>query len=228
MSRALFVAVPLIGFAFALAFFERYSGATHSAQATSAPKASNAAAVYDDSTSRKRGAESIQVKDGTSEIVLPAKLPGAAKDVVVSNPGVLVAVSRFYRLLQSSDLKAKDVVCPPFNLDGRKVLATENEIQAFFDKARESSLKEGRTNTPLQATLLPPGNTWEEAQRWLAPLVTGDRAKALFDHASSHGGWLVLVLVARSKGEKHIYEHTLIAVTNGESEDKARVIGFMD
>lgn len=179
-------------------------------------------------STRRRAPCTIQVKEGSPEVTLPAVLPGPKPDVVISNPGVLVAVSRFYALLQSKELKAGDVTRPPFSLDGRTMLKDEKEIQSFIDKVRDTSLKEGRTNTIVQATLLPHGNTWEEAQRWLAPAVAGQRSKALFDHASQHNGWLVLVLIARSKGDKHVYEHTLIAVTNAESEQTARVIGFMD
>ncbi|MCB9933529.1 MAG: hypothetical protein H6841_08920 [Planctomycetes bacterium] len=168
------------------------------------------------------------VGDGSPKIELPKVLPGATQGAVMSNPGACLAVSRFYRLLQDKDLKAVDVTATPFQLDGRKVLSDDTEVQAFIDKARDGSLREGRTNTVMQMTFLPAGNTWEEAQRWLAPTMTGDRARALFDHAEAHKAWLVLVLLARTKGDAHTYEHTLIAVTDVESEAKARVIGFMD
>ncbi len=166
--------------------------------------------------------------DGSPRLELPKVIPGSSQGVVFSNPGASVAVSRFYRLLQDKELKASNVISAPFQLDGRKELTDDKEVQAFIDKAREGSLKKGRTNTVLSMTFLPTGNSWEEAQRWLGTALTGERAKAIYDHAEKHNAWLVLVLLARTNGDTHTYEHTLIAVTNVDSEVKARVIGFMD
>jgi hypothetical protein len=182
----------------------------------------------DDEKRKGPPASGRTVDDGSPKIELPKMLPGATQGSVVSNPGACLAVSRFYRLLQANQLKAAEVIAVPFQLDGRKVLSEDKEVQAFIDKAREASLSEGRTNTLLQMTFLPAGNTWEEAQRWLAPTMTGERAKALFDHAESHKAWLVLVLLARTRGDTHTYEHTLIAVIDVDTEEKARVVGFMD
>lgn len=228
MKHVLFVALVGAASLAVLAAGEWLRTSSESAQTAQPAAASLAGSLETSNSTRRRAPHTIQVKDGSPEITLPAVLPGPKRDVVISNAGALVAVSRFYALLQSDALKAKDVIGAPFSLDGRKVLNDDKEIQAFIDKARETSLKEGRTNTILQATLLPHGNTWEEAQRWLAPAATGERSKALFDHASRHNGWLVLVLIARSKGDKHVYEHTLIAVSSADSEQNSRVIGFMD
>jgi len=159
--------------------------------------------------------------------VLPTIMPKWEEGVVVSNPGVLDAVSRFYRMLQDDKLKADEIMAAPFLLDGRKELK-ETELQGFADKAREGSLKEERYNTIVGMFALPPLNTWEEAQRWLAPKASGDRVKALFDHAEKHEAWLVSVLVAYTGGDKYRYDHVLMAITNANSETDARVIGFMD
>jgi hypothetical protein len=162
------------------------------------------------------------------KITLPGTVPGSTEGVVISNSGIAVAVSRFYRLLQDPKLGADTVLAAPFLLDGRKEMQTA-ELQPFIDKARDGSLQKKTTNTLLGITVLPAGNNWEEAQRWLAPIATGERAKALFDHAEKHKAALVRVLLARAPMNRAVsYEYALIAVIEGDNEDKARVIGFID
>jgi hypothetical protein len=162
------------------------------------------------------------------ELVLPATIPGAEPGVFVSNAGAVISVARFYQLMQSPDVAANEVLAAPFLVDGRNLLEDEADLAPFVVRVQEKVRSSRRTNTILSVKLLPAGNTWEEAQRWLAPLATGDRAKALYDHAEKHDGWLALVLLARSRGDSHAHEYTLVAVTNPKSESEARVIGFVD
>jgi hypothetical protein len=177
---------------------------------------------------KRANVPSVLIQDGSPRVELPAVVPGAKPGVVVSSTGGTVAIGRFYALLQDDSMNPLDVVAVPFLLDGREVLREEEKVQEFIRKARSRSLAKRRTNTVLEMRILPAGNTWDEAQRWLSPATSGERAKALFDHAAEHGAWVYQVLIARSRDPAPVYEYALIAVINVEEEKSARIIGFMD
>ena len=157
---------------------------------------------------------------------MPAVVPKPVDGVVVTNAGVAVAVSRFFRLWQDKELKPLDVMAEPLLLDGEKTM-TAADIPGLIDKVRMGVAAPGTNYTIIGMTILPGGNSHEEAERLLL-MAGGPKGKAMLAHAEKNNGWLVEVHLARTRGGKVDYENMLLVVTNPDSEDKARVIGIRD
>jgi hypothetical protein len=157
---------------------------------------------------------------------IPAVVPKPVDGVVVTNPGIAVAVSRFFRLWQDKELKPLDVLAEPLLLDGEKTM-TATDIPGLIEKVRMGMAMPGTNNTIIGMTILPGGNTHEEAEKLLLK-AGGPKGKAMLDHAEKNNAWLVEVHLARTRGGKVGYENMLLVVTNPDSEEKARVIGIRD
>jgi len=157
---------------------------------------------------------------------MPRVMPEPTGWQFLANPGALSAATRFLRWIADPALKHTDVISLPFDMNGQ-ALKDAGAVAAFEAKARQGAAEEKKSHHVVSVRLLPPGNSLAEARRWLGPPAEGRQFSVLHELAGKRKAWLVLLSIATFDRE-YTHSHALLAVTDVESEEKARVIGIVD
>lgn len=124
--------------------------------------------------------------------------------------------------------EGNEVIGRPFLLDGRAVLHTEEEVQKFLDQLKKKRAEGGPQTFVLSILAAPRGTAQSSMEEWFGKCVTTDRGVALTKHVASLNGSLVLVTLARGRGDSVVTDEALIGVAIDQSTNSARIVGFVD
>lgn len=145
------------------------------------------------------------------------------------NAGVVLACNRFLALAAGEGDSTPGLLGTPFLHDGRKLLQTFAETDAFATELNARAKKGGVVLSLLELKCCP-GNVDKSALlEWFGVGISSERAEALRQHTQKmSGAWFCVMTVGRSTTDVVKTEEIFVGVAPTGSDGGWQVVGFMD
>lgn len=157
------------------------------------------------------------------------RMPRFAPSAMNYNSGVVRACNRFLALAAGEVGSASGLLGTPFLHDGRKLLQSSVETDAFANEL-SARAKRGAMVLSLLELKCCPGSVEKSALlEWFGIGLTNQRAEALLQHTQKiSGAWFCVMTVGRATGETVKTEEIFVGVAPTGSDGDWQVVGFMD